>query len=387
LFLVEEAVVGVLADGSIVRWTGNDPAVETLASPTARALESASLAPDRSRVVAIDRSGMITTVRLDGTGSGGAVGDPTRLDDFAIGEVTNVDIDDSSDRIVASTTTGDVVVLDRRLSVLSRFPAATGRIGALAFVPESASIITGLNERTGTLSFDDTVAAWEPASGQASYRIGGESEDVVGCSSFYSRVAFLDGGATMAMTSHDFTVVLADTSTGEELFRFEPEGSTLLDIATTPDGSRLIVSSDLGTYTVWNLADRTKMGTFQALQGGYQALATLPDNRTMATTTLAGDFGLVDIETGERLVELEVINRGVRRPGAIAVSADGSLLATPIAGDAVGIWSTATGQRLATLVGHTSAVTDVDIAPDLTYLVTSSSDGTIRTWMIDISTG
>ena len=337
-------------------------------------------------MVVIDRSGAVTSVRLAPTESDGGTPEAVRLDDFAVGEVNNVDIDDSSARIVASTTTGDVVVLDRELSVQSRFPVSTRGVGAVAFVPGSTEIITGLNERTGPISFDDTVASWDSSTGQASFRIGGESEEVIGCSIFYSRVAFFDGGAAMATTSHDFTVGLADTSSGDEFFRFEPEKGTLLDIAVTPDGSKLIVSIDLGSYTVWNIADQSKVGTFAAAQGNYQVLATLPDNRTMATTTLTGLFGLVDIETGERVVEFGAIDRGVRPPGAIAVSTDGSLLATPTGDDAVGIWSAQTGQRLATLVGHTSAVTDVDIAPDGTYLVTSSSDGTIRTWDLELAT-
>jgi WD40 repeat protein len=46
----------------------------------------------------------------------------------------------------------------------------------------------------------------------------------------------------------------------------------------------------------------------------------------------------------------------------------------------VRIWEVATGAIRATLVGHTGPVTGVAIAPDGTWLATTSSDRTVRIW-------
>ena len=70
---------------------------------------------------------------------------------------------------------------------------------------------------------------------------------------------------------------------------------------------------------------------------------------------------------------------------ALAITLDGTWLATASANGTVRIWDTATGTTRATLVGHTATVNGVAIAPDGTWLATASADGTARVW--DTATG
>ena len=49
VFIVDDAVVGVLDDGTILRWTSNKSVAEILASSTGRLLESASLVPGQQQ--------------------------------------------------------------------------------------------------------------------------------------------------------------------------------------------------------------------------------------------------------------------------------------------------------------------------------------------------
>jgi WD40 repeat protein len=44
------------------------------------------------------------------------------------------------------------------------------------------------------------------------------------------------------------------------------------------------------------------------------------------------------------------------------------------------IWDVATGRQRAVLEGHTSRVTAVAVAPDGSWIATSSRDGTARIW-------
>ena len=78
---------------------------------------------------------------------------------------------------------------------------------------------------------------------------------------------------------------------------------------------------------------------------------------------------------------------GVR---AVAVAPDSTWLATTSDDQTVRIWDPATGQQRHTLTGHTRPVTAVAIAPDGTWLATGSGnpfggDGTVRIW--DPATG
>ena len=68
----------------------------------------------------------------------------------------------------------------------------------------------------------------------------------------------------------------------------------------------------------------------------------------------------------------------------MAFSRDGKRLATNDK-QIVYVWDTRTGDRLATLEGHSAGVMSVAFHPDGSRLVTSSPDGTIRLW--DVETG
>lgn len=65
---------------------------------------------------------------------------------------------------------------------------------------------------------------------------------------------------------------------------------------------------------------------------------------------------------------------------ALAIAPDGTWLATTSDDRAVRIWDAATGRQRATLTGHTSRVTELAIAPDGTWLATTSEDRTVRIW-------
>jgi WD40 repeat protein len=71
--------------------------------------------------------------------------------------------------------------------------------------------------------------------------------------------------------------------------------------------------------------------------------------------------------------------------GAVAIAPDGTWLATTSHDGTARTWDAATGQCRATLTGHNRPVTAVAIAPDGTWLATASNDDTARTW--DAATG
>ena len=66
----------------------------------------------------------------------------------------------------------------------------------------------------------------------------------------------------------------------------------------------------------------------------------------------------------------------------LAIAPDGSWLATTSYDQTARIWS-ADGTPRATLTGHKDAVHDVAIAPDGSWLATVSSDKTARIWTVE----
>jgi len=88
------------------------------------------------------------------------------------------------------------------------------------------------------------------------------------------------------------------------------------------------------------------------------------------------DYSLVMMDH-DRLIELPTSNLPVRK---IAVSPDGSRIATALGDRTVRLHDAETGRVLRTLRGHTDLVLDVAFSPDGTMLATSSYDKTVRLW-------
>ncbi len=65
---------------------------------------------------------------------------------------------------------------------------------------------------------------------------------------------------------------------------------------------------------------------------------------------------------------------------SIAISPDGTWFVSVWLEDKIGIWDMGTGQRRATLDGHTGAISSVAITPDGKRILSGSADRTIRIW-------
>ena len=251
------------------------------------------------------------------------------------------------------------------------------------FNPATRQVVTGLAERLGDLAFDDSVTLWDEETLMPSLTIGGESEDVAGCSFFYNRVGFMPDGSLMSTVSHDFGVEVHDGLTGDYIVTLEPFTSTVLDTDFSVTGDLLVAASDDSTVKVWDTEDFEQLAEYVSTPGGLQAIELLHDESTMIASDVTGRLLVVDIMSGE---VLNVIAELGSRSPALALSHDGGLVAAPMSDATVGLWSTTSGTLLTTLTGHAGAVTDVEFAPDDGWIVTTSRDGTMRKWNLETTT-
>jgi WD40 repeat protein len=371
---VSGGLVSAHTDGALLRWTatGTEPAI---IRPGGVSLQDIAVSRDGGSLTTVDYFGMVTVLdAIDGT-------QLHSEDRFARGETTGIAISIDGTEVGLSATSGEVSVLDDALAEKWTFMASETPelVGAVSFDPASGAVATGLAARVSESAFDDTVTVWDDEQQSPRFSVGGEKEAIVGCSSFYSRIRYSNDATMMAVTSHDFSVLVLDVATGS-VQRGLPGTTTVLDLAFTPDDDLLVATYDDGTVNVWQTSDFSLAATYKAAPGGFLAIAVMPDSATVAVTDVTGSISLVDLMTG---APLRAFADATYRTSTLALTPDGALVAAPTADAGIGIWSTATGARVATLAGHTGPVTGLAFAPSGDWLASSSTDGTARTWTLE----
>lgn len=287
-------------------------------------------------------------------------------------------------------------------------------VRAVAFSPDGKKVAAASD------GFGGTVAVWDLASGQIQTVLGGHGDREP-----IRKLAFRADGRRLAVLVGEHQIVVWDPATRRQVcvchtpnnhildMAFSPDGRqiaavggpdpeqpgevTIFDLATgrpadhfsahtkiasavafSPDGRQLATASTDGMAIVWELAGHTMRLSLTDMAkkhiGHIQSLHFTPDGQRV----LGGYFGdaiLWDATNGLTIREYPDCN-------AAALSRDGQVL-TGFAGERVVSYDLATGKLLRVLLGHTSTVTGLAIAPGGRHLLTSSVDGTSRLWDLE----
>ena len=164
---------------------------------------------------------------------------------------------------------------------------------------------------------------------------------------------------------------------GEPVFRYPFEADTgHRDVVFLPDSKTILVAGAHGTSVV-DLATGREV---RRIEGAYAPIALSPDGHRLAATldpATAITMGLFDLATGQRTATLGGHSQRIAR---LAFSPDGTLLASGGDDRLVMVWDVAGGQRRAMFSGHTAAVQGLAFSPDGATLYSSSLDGSIYDW-------
>ena len=162
----------------------------------APARRRASSAPARSPssttaaarpITNVDQVGLVRTFTADGRRR-------HHLDRWAVGEATAVDVG-ADGAFALATSTGAVRVLDPAggavEAVLDR---PQGAVSDVSIAPASG-VATGVSVQKGVEAWDDTIEVTDLAVPTAGFSLGGEAENVTGCSFYAADVVFSPDGA------------------------------------------------------------------------------------------------------------------------------------------------------------------------------------------------
>jgi WD40 repeat protein len=355
-------------DGTITRWT-------VTAAPTELGQRTVALVDQRagSAITTVDQRGLVRAYTADGTPR-------HRLDRWAVGEATSIDLTADGSTMAVATSTGAVRLLDANTGALEGvLDRPQGDVSDVAFAPDDTVVATGISVQKRAEAWDDTVEATRVASQARLFELGGQSEDVTGCSFYEGHVVFSPDGKLLASSSHDFTVQVTPLDDPGATKVLEPHLGTVFDLRFSPDGRRLVTASDDGSMRVWQVDGWKLLGEYRALSGGYVSTAFSPDGSTLAASGATGQISIVDPATGAATKTFT----GTRAQlGDMAFTPDGRRLLAPLDDGAVGIWSVDTGQLIGRLTGHSLPVTGIAVSRDGQRVVTSSEDGTVRSWPV-----
>ena len=222
----------------------------------------------------------------------------------------------------------------------------------------------------------------------------GHSEEV-------NSVAYSPDGTKIISSSEGSTINIWDANTGEclkNLKRFSdfPDITKIFSgsrdeighsgevnsVAFSPDGTKIISGSTDKTIKIWDANTGHCLKTLEGHSSFVESVAFSPDGTKIISGSFDETVKIWDANTGECLKTLKGHSDYVE---SVAYSPDGTKIISGSWDGTIKIWDANTGECLKTLEGHTDNVESVAYSPDGTKIISGSQDRTIKIW--DASTG
>ena len=274
---------------------------------------------------------------------------------------------------------GTIKLWNLQANTVATLAAHDDTINSIAFSPDGQLLASG--------SEDFTVKVWSVPTKQIvatlEHVIDGFAEAVTG-------VSFSPDGEQLATAGAN--VKLWDVSTWTVVKTIQPAADWVWNISFSPDGKRFATTLlEETTVTIWDTQGGQDLATLEGHAEDVQSVKFSPDNRTLASAAANGTIKLWavsklwPVSNWSHLGTMAHPDRSdaSRAEGAIvsdlAFSADGRKLVS--SGDqSLVLWSVGSGEKLATLTGHTGLVYASAFSSDGNTLVSGGEDGKLRIW-------
>jgi WD40 repeat protein len=195
----------------------------------------------------------------------------------------------------------------------------------------------------------------------------------------YGHMSFSPDGELLAVSPVDQGVIVLDVGKGRQRAFFRSD--SVLAVAFTPDSRSVVFTTLTGLVIIGDVTVRTGVPVLQLPSGGRagRVLALTLDGRSLVTAGRDG-ASLRELTVPEKLV---LAGHGGGVP-TVAISPDGTLLASCSKDRTVVVWDTATGRRLRTLPPFREFVQAVAFSPNGRWLVTGDWGSGVLVW--DVAT-
>ncbi|MFF5114993.1 NB-ARC domain-containing protein [Streptosporangium sp. NPDC000509] len=265
------------------------------------------------------------------------------------------------------------------------FAGDSGRIhvwnladGSLAHVLDSSAtgrvweiVVTSDGNRAITSSTVGPLTVWDLGTGAALRVMHGHVGWVEQLAVAPDERHILSGG-------DDAILRLWDIDTGTPTATMRGHGGWIVSAALTPDGLHAISGASDSMLRVWDLkalaAGRSVSG-----HSGWVSVVSVIDSETAVSASDDGSLRLWDIATG---AERNVLSWHVGPVTGLAVTEDGSFVASGSYDGSVAVWRVATGVRKRELPAD-APVTSVVLTAGDRHIVAGTTQGTLNMWDLD----
>ena len=235
----------------------------------------------------------------------------------------------------------------------------TNWVWSAHFSPDSNSVVTA--------SRDLTARVWDARSGALRFILKGHTASVLDA-------VYDPKDKLIATASADATVRIWNSETGELERTLSGHTSRVNALAASPDGRYLASADASGFVRVWRWSG-SSVAVFEIPGGNLQHVAIDQSGERVAAASEDGRASVWDIGSQSRIVTVN------HKTKLFAVAfLGGNRLATGGIDGVVRIWRISNGEMDQELQAHHDAVRDMAVSADGSYLATASRDNTARIW-------
>ncbi|MEL6148605.1 MAG: WD40 repeat domain-containing protein, partial [Chloroflexota bacterium] len=192
-----------------------------------------------------------------------------------------------------------------------------------------------------------------------------------------SALAFSPDGTQMATASHDRTVRLWNTQSGELIITLEGHSGRVLSADFSRDGALLATGDANNVILVWDVGNGQVQKRLEGHNGRINDVAFAPDGSQLVSVSSDTQVFVWNMQTGERIRSLG--NHG-SRVTKVAYNPDGTTFITGDANGLIFVWDAATSFFQRREERHAGAITGIAYSEDGGLALTTSLDGRFILW-------